>query len=184
MGLMVRVSTVLTLGLSLLVARTAGAQLLEPTPTPPPMLAAGDPVMSFDAVGLDGTTHHITYPKDKVTVLLFLLSSCHICHGMIPEWSRAYDRRAPGVDVVGVVLDQPPPGVLEQLGVTFPVVRAPEGNFRQQFKIFNVPQTIRVVGGRVDDAERGHIDAIRVGQLFRPLDPVPARGAKPKTKTP
>ena len=42
-------------------------------------------------------------------MLLFFMSSCHVCHGMIPEWNRAYAGRAAGVNVLGVMIDEAPP---------------------------------------------------------------------------
>src|SRR4051794_27360217 len=96
-------------------AASASAQALTPTEPPIPKLAAGEHVPIFDAKMFDGTVKHVTYPKGKITVLLFMLSSCHVCHGMIPKWNPAYEKHAPDVDVLGLVLDDPPPAFFQQL---------------------------------------------------------------------
>jgi hypothetical protein len=42
---------------------------------------------------------------------------------MIPEWNRAYEKRGKGVEIVGVIIDQEPPGWFQTMPVAFPVVR-------------------------------------------------------------
>ena len=139
-----------------------------PSPSPsPPQLAPGDVVPSFDAEGVDGVMHHVSYGKQP-TVLLFFLSSCPHCQKQIPDWNRAFERRPPGVNVVAVMLDHEPPGFFLALPVSFPVLRAPSREFSRMFKISRVPLTVRVgPGGRVEDVGSGPTDPIRLGELFR-----------------
>jgi thiol-disulfide isomerase/thioredoxin len=159
-----------------LLAAWASAQSPSPTPTPPLGPVPGDVLPPFDAEGLDGRTKHVSYPKGATTVLLFFLSSCPTCHRMIPEWNSAYERKAKGLVVTGVLIDQEPPGFFMATPISFPVLRAPgkgwvhEGkDFRQTFKIERVPLTVRVAaGGKVEDAAMGLVDPIRLGELFRP----------------
>jgi hypothetical protein len=140
------------------------------TPTHPPTLKKGDTAAVIETTALDGAPRTINYPKGKITVLLFFMSSCHVCHGMIPEWNEAYARRTSDVDIVGVMVDEAPAEYLTKLGIQFPIVKAP-ANFRDTFKVFQVPQTVRVLpGGIVDDIATGHIDAMRLGELVRPPD--------------
>jgi thiol-disulfide isomerase/thioredoxin len=163
-------------------ASNARAQLLTPTEVPPPTLVKGDHVPVFEAKMFDGSVRRVDYPKGKITVLLFMLSSCHVCHGMIPEWNAAYEKHAPDVDVLGLVLDDAPPAFFQQLQIKFPTGHAP-ADYRETFKIFRVPQTIRVLpGGIVDDVSMGHIDAMRVGELFRAPDPKAPAGRPAKKK--
>jgi hypothetical protein len=173
------VSVAVAVAVALALAGAASAQLA--TPTRPPTLAAGDHIPPIESQMLDGTARKIDYPKGKITVLLFFMSSCHICHGMIPSWNDAYEHHAPDVDIVGVMVDEAPAEYLTKLGIRFPFVKAPQ-NFRDVFKVYQVPQTIRVApGGVVQDISTGHIDAMRLGELVRPADPAPAaKGGKTK----
>ena len=103
------------------------------------------------------------------TVLLFFLSSCPTCHRMIPEWNRAYQRKPQGLDVIGVLMDQEPPGFFMTNPVAFPVVRSPNREFLQKLKISRAPLMVRVAkGGKVEDVQMGLTDPIRVGEIFRP----------------
>ena len=138
-----------------------------PSPAPSPaQLAPGDVIPAFDAEGVDGVTHHVTFGKQP-TILLFFLSSCPHCHKQIPEWNRAFERRPPGVNVLGVMLDHEPPGFFVALPVSFPVVRIPR-EFSNRLKIARVPLTVRVgAGGKVEDVGSGPTDPIRLGELFR-----------------
>jgi AhpC/TSA family protein len=157
----------LLLGLALALPSTVLGQA-PPSPAPPEMLKAGDAVRAFDAEGLDGAFKHVDY-KGSTTVLLFFLSGCPHCHKMIPEWNRAFERRPKGLNVMGVLLDKEPPGFFMATPVSFPVLRAPTGDFARQFKIKQVPLTLRVAaGGVVTDIIQGEADPIRLGELFRP----------------
>jgi thiol-disulfide isomerase/thioredoxin len=136
---------------------------LNQTPT------LGDTFPGFDTQGVDGKPRKIAYPKGTTTVLLFFLSSCPTCHRMIPEWNRAFEKRAKGVEIVGVILDREPPGFFTAMPVSFPVVRLPQPDFARANKVNRVPLTMRLTeGGKIDDLALGHIDPIRVGELFRP----------------
>jgi hypothetical protein len=133
------------------------------------ILQVGESVPAFDAEGIDGDVKHITFPKGSTTVLLFFLSGCPVCHRMIPEWNRAFERRPKGLEVIGVLMDKEPPGFFMATPIAFPVVRAPAGDFSKHFKIQRVPMSLRVAGsGRVEDVALGQIDPIRLGEVFRP----------------
>jgi hypothetical protein len=149
-----------------LAAAAAGAQVPGPAPQ---VLQRGDVVPPFDAESLQGSIEKVAYAKGD-TLLLFFLSSCPSCHRMIPEWNRAYERRPKGLRVYGVLLDKEPPGFFMAVPVSFPVLRAPSGGeFRQSYKLAKVPLTLRVgPGGQVLEAGMGQIDAMRLGELFRP----------------
>jgi hypothetical protein len=138
-----------------------------PPPTPP--LAAGETVQPFDAEGVDGATKHVDFPKGSATVVLFFLSGCPTCHKMIPEWNRAYERRPAKLKVIGVLMDREPPGFFQATRIAFPVVRSPGREFLTAWKVQRAPMTIRVgAGGKVEDAQLGIIDPIRLGEIFRP----------------
>jgi thiol-disulfide isomerase/thioredoxin len=141
-----------------------------PAPGAPPAAPSpGEVVPAFDAQGIDGSPRRLEFKKGSQTVLLFFLSGCPSCHKMIPEWNRAFERRPPGLDVVGVLMDQEPPGFFTAMPVTFPVVRSPGRPFLQALKVNRAPLTLRVgPGGRIEDVGSGVIDPIRLGELFHP----------------
>jgi peroxiredoxin len=137
--------------------------------TAPAQLAKGDTVQSFEAQGLDAVMRHVDYPKGSATVLLFFLSGCPTCHKMIPEWNRAYERRPPKLNVIGVLMDREPPGFFQATRIAFPVVRSPGREFLSAWKVQRAPLTVRVgPGGKVEEAQTGMIDPIRLGEIFRP----------------
>jgi len=158
----------LAVGVAVLALAMAAGAADVPSPAPSAAgLAPGDVVPAFDAEGIDGVVRHVAYGKQP-TVLLFFLSGCPHCHKQIPEWNRAYERRAPGVNVIGVMLDREPPGFFLAVPVSFPVVRAPNREFSRPFKVARVPMTVRVgPGGKVEDVGSGPTDPIRLGELFR-----------------
>ena len=77
---------------------------------PPSSPSKGDVIPAFESIGIDGKPHKLDFPEGSKTVLLFFLSGCPSCHKMIREWNRAYERRPDGLEVVGVIMDQEPPG--------------------------------------------------------------------------
>jgi hypothetical protein len=152
--------------MALLLPSGAG-QALPPQAAPVPSPAPGDSVPAFDAVGIDGKSQHVAYSKGT-TVLVFFLSSCPTCHRMIPLWNQAFARKAPDLKVIGVLLDQEPPGFFAATPVSFPVLRSPGKDFLATYKVARVPVTMRVVApGRVVDVGVGALDAMRVGEIFR-----------------
>lgn len=131
-------------------------------------LGPGDELEAFEAEGLDGRVREISF-EGQPTVLMFFLSSCPTCHKMIPEWNRAYERRPEGLQVVAVLLDREPPGFFMTMPVAFPVVRAPSRTFAAELGVQRVPFTVRVGDdGVVQNAARGILDPITLGEYFRP----------------
>jgi len=129
----------------------------------------GDVIPAFESMGIDGQPRKVGFPNGSKTVLLFFLSGCPSCHKMIPEWNRAYERRPEGLEVVGVIMDQEPPGFWATLPIAFPVVRAPGRDFLRGLNVNRAPLTLRVApGGVVEDLSLGVTDPIRLGELFRP----------------
>jgi peroxiredoxin len=155
-----------------LLAPAAWAQ--APAGAPPASPSKGDVVPAFETLGVDGKAVKVDFPKGSKTVLLFFLSGCPSCHKMIPEWNRAYERRSKDLKVLGVIMDQEPPGFWGTLTVTFPVLRAPGQQFLRGLNVNRAPVTLRVAeGGRVEDVALGVIDPIRLGELFAPPKPSP-----------
>jgi hypothetical protein len=154
---------------ALLVGPVGGVGAAEPSPAAPVGLQVGDTVPTFKAQAFDGATKSIDYPKGTTTLVLFFLGSCPTCHKMIPLWNEAYLKRPRNLTVVGVMLDQPPPGFFDTMAIAFPVVKSPGKELTEAFKLTRVPYTVRVApGGRVEGAAIGLLDGIRMGEFFRP----------------
>jgi len=152
-----------------LLAVPAAAQNAAPPAAPPPAPSKGDVVPAFETLGIDGQAHKVSFPKGSKTVLLFFLSGCPHCHKMMPEWNRAYERRAKGLTVLGVIMDQEPPGFWSTMPVSFPVLRAPGREFLRQLNINRAPLALRVAeGGKIEDLAPGETDLIRLGEIFKP----------------
>jgi hypothetical protein len=150
---------------ALLAGHVALAQILSPPAAP----AKGDVVPAFETLAVDGRPWKLDFPKGSKTVLLFFMSSCPSCHKMIPEWNRAYGRRAKDLQVLGVLMDKEPPGFFGTISIEFPVLRAPGREFLRSLNVNRVPLTLRVgEGGRVEDVALGVTDPIRLGELFAP----------------
>jgi len=153
----------------------APADPLQSAPAPAPASAPvqapspGDVFAAFDAQAIDGSAQRVGFEKGSTTVLLFFLSGCPTCHKMIPEWNRAYERRPPKLNVIGILMDQEPPGFFLATKIAFPVVRSPGRDFLETWKVHRAPMTIRIGGGgTVEDVEVGIVDPIRLGEIFRP----------------
>ena len=159
--------TLEALGAAVLLATVALTGTAATAPANAP--SKGDVVPAFETIGIDGKPHKFEFPKGSRTVFLFFLSGCPSCHKMIPEWNRAYERRPDGLRVVGVIMDQEPPGFWSTMSITFPVVRAPGRQFLQSLNVNRAPLMLRVAeGGAVEDLALGVTDPIRLGELFKP----------------
>lgn len=145
------------------------------------LLAPGETVPEFDARGIDGAPRHVGFPKTGPTVLLFFSSGCPVCRRMIPIWNEKLAKKPKNLNVVGVIVDQEPPGFFNTYPVTFPVVRLPGRELgprggdqaaralMERYKVARVPMTLRVnPGGAVESAATGMLDPIKLGELFRP----------------
>ena len=147
------------------VAVQASAQ----TAAPPTAPAKGDVIPVFETLGIDNQPVKVDFPKGSTTVLLFFLSGCPTCHKMIPEWNRAYERRAKNLKVIGVIMDQEPPGFWGTMPIAFPVLRSPGREFLTSLHVNRAPLTLRVgAGGQIVDLALGLVDPIRLGELFAP----------------
>jgi len=160
----------------LLAVAEAVAQAAAPTAARPASPSKGDLVPVFETLGVDGRPAKVDFPKGSKTVLLFFLSGCPSCHKMIPEWNRAYERRAKGLNIVGVIMDpeQAPPGFFSAMAISLPVLRSPGREFLRSLNVNRAPLTLRVgEGGKIEDLAMGVVDPIRLGELFAPATPSP-----------
>jgi hypothetical protein len=137
--------------------------------SPPVSPSKGDVIPAFETLGIDGKPAKVDFPKGTKTVLLFFLSGCPTCHKMIPEWNKAFERKAKDLKVVGVIMDQEPPGFWGTMPIAFPVIRSPGRAFLSGLNVNRAPLTLRVgAGGTIDDLALGIVDPIKLGQLFAP----------------
>jgi hypothetical protein len=148
---------------------SAGQSRPDAAPSVPPQApAVGEVVVPFSAAGVDGSSQFIDFPRGSTSLLLFFLSGCPTCHRMIPEWNRAFERKPAAVRVVGVLMDQEPPGFFTAFPIAFPVVRSPGPAFLRNLKVNHAPLTLRISqGGKIEEAVVGLVDPIRLGELFR-----------------
>jgi thiol-disulfide isomerase/thioredoxin len=147
----------------------SAARVSAQATTPPVSPSKGEVIPAFETLGIDGKPAKVDFPKGTKTVLLFFLSGCPTCHKMIPEWNRAYERKAKDLKVVGVIMDQEPPGFWGTMPISFPVIRSPGRAFLSGLNVNRAPLTLRVgAGGQIDDLALGIVDPIRLGQLFAP----------------
>ncbi len=161
-------SAVLIASFAVGLAPAAAVSADTSSPAPAPGLARGDVIAPFDSYTVDGDPLHLDFPKGSSTVLLFFLSSCPVCHRMLPIWSETYANKPTSLRVVGVILDREPRGFFSINPIAFPVTRPPTPAWLQALKIRHVPMTVRVgPGGRVEDLAEGVLDPIRLGELFR-----------------
>ncbi len=146
----------------------AHAQAPVPTPTPRMGLAPGAPAPEFTVQSLTGTLAPLQYAEGAPTVLLFFLSSCPHCKEVIPYWNRAYDKRASGVKIVGVMLDREPPGFFQLVPISFPVVHGADPRaIGRLFRISMVPMTVRVGAGRlIESVDVGDVDDAKLARIF------------------
>jgi thiol-disulfide isomerase/thioredoxin len=147
----------------------SAARVFAQAATPPVSPSQGELIPAFETLAVDGKPAKIDFPKGSKTVLLFFLSGCPTCHKMIPEWNRAFERKAKDLRVVGVIMDQEPPGFWQTMPISFPVIRSPGRAFLSSLNVNRAPLTLRVgAGGKIDDLALGLVDPIRLGQLFAP----------------
>jgi len=159
----------LAIGVAGLLGSTAGPAPAQDAPAPEAMAPSlGDVLPAFVADGVDGKSQYVDFPKGSSTVLVFFLSSCPHCHKMIPLWNKAFDSKPAGVKMIGVIMDQEPPGFFTGMPVSFPVVRSPGRAFLNSIKVRRAPLTLRVGGGgTVEDETLGEVDADRLQQFFK-----------------
>jgi hypothetical protein len=138
------------------------------TPPKASTLRAGDAVPAFTTVNVAGQPFRVAFPENRRTVLLVFLASCSTCQAQLPLWKEAFARRPEGTDVVGVLVDQEPPGYWDGHAVPFDVVRAPGREFmREQYRLRHAPSTLRIgPNGRVEDLAVGAAPGRRIQEIF------------------
>lgn len=121
---------------------------------------------------LDGNIAEFPRPG-RVTLIDFWSTSCEICRVLMPAFQRLWmERKADGLDVVGVASDDNPGLVanqVESLGVRYPQVVDAQGAVRGDFRVNLLPHCVlidkhgrvrlSVQGGRPEEFDR-IVDAV------------------------
>lgn len=122
------------------------------------------------------------FPKPgRVTLVDFWATSCEPCKAMMPRFQKLQaERRADGLDMIGVASDDNP-GLVAQhaasLGVTYPNVVDADAHVRGSFRVAKVPHTVLIdrrgrvrlslQGGTPEDLER-IVDAVNAALEEKP----------------
>jgi len=148
---------------------------LEAPPAPPVALAAPDSRTSVLKVGdradnlalpdLDGKTQRLSQWRGKRVLLNFWATWCAPCRKEMPELAAAQVRH-PGVQVIGVALDQPQAvrQYLKRTAVDYPILIGidadPEPTLRFGDTIGALPYSVLIgPDGRIERTKLGPFDA-------------------------
>lgn len=105
---------------------------------------------AYAAVNLVGDTVHLADLRGEVVVLNLWATWCHPCREEMPALQALHEAFADrGLQVVGVSIDGRSsagliPGFLEEVGVTFPILRDPEERVVRAFTTMGVPETFLI----------------------------------------
>lgn len=151
---------------ALLLAACGGSEGGDPPSRFRP-LAVGDPAPAYQAVSLAGDTVRLAELRGEVVVLNVWATWCHPCREEMPALQRLHEELGPlGVRVVGVSVDGRSsahlvPTFLEEVGVTFDILRDPEERVVRAFTTIGVPETFLI--GR---------DGVVLHRWIGPFDPL------------
>lgn len=113
-------------------------------------LQAGEPVPAYAAVDLAGDTLALADLRGEVVVLNLWATWCHPCREEMPALQRLHETYGDrGLRILGVSIDgrssaELIPGFLEEVGVTFPILRDPEERVVRAFTTMGVPETFLI----------------------------------------
>lgn len=113
-------------------------------------LVAGDVAPAYAAVDLAGDTVSLAGLRGEVVVLNLWATWCHPCREEMPALQALHEAfHDRGLHVLGVSIDgrasaELIPGFLEEVGVTFPILRDPEERVVRTFTTMGVPETFLI----------------------------------------
>lgn len=113
-------------------------------------LRAGSEVPAYAAVDLAGDSVRLSELEGNVVVLNLWATWCHPCREEMPALQTLHETyRDEGLQVVGVSIDgrssaELIPGFLDEVGVTFRILRDPEERVVRSFTTMGVPETFLI----------------------------------------
>jgi peroxiredoxin len=124
----------------------AGA-LFQSSPSAPSSFA-GEPAPDFGLPDLDGKSVTLSDLRGKVVLLTFWASWCPPCRQEMPSMNRLYlTLRGEEFTVLGVNIETNPAAArrfVDDLELAFPVLLDSATKVRNQYRIYNIPQSFLV----------------------------------------
>ncbi len=147
----VRRATATAIGLALLLAACGGDQAPDAASSPPPPGATEDTsaqrVPDAEVETFDGATTTLADHADIPMVVNFWASWCPPCIAEMPDLEAVHQAVAGQVAFVGVNTQDTPDAaaqMVEETGVTYDLVRDPDGALFRAFEVFGMPSTFYV----------------------------------------
>lgn len=113
-------------------------------------LRTGSPAPAYAAVDMAGDSVRLSDFAGEVVLLNLWATWCHPCREEMPALQALHEAfRDQGLHVVGVSIDGRSsadmiPGFLEEVGVTFRILRDPEERVVRSFTTMGVPETFLI----------------------------------------
>lgn len=113
-------------------------------------LRTGSPAPAYTAVDMAGDSVRLADFEGEVVVLNLWATWCHPCREEMPALQALHEAyREEGLHVVGVSIDGRSsadliPGFLDEVGVTFRILRDPEERVVRSFTTMGVPETFLI----------------------------------------
>lgn len=147
-------AAVLVIGLAVALAACGGTESgtdRPPVATAPgeaaPVAPAGDAVPALEVESFDGGTVSLTDYSGRPLVVNFWASWCPPCIAEMPDLESVHRATSGEVAFVGVNTQDTPDRAAElvdETGVTYDLVRDPDGELARAFEVFGMPSTFYV----------------------------------------
>jgi len=133
-------TTMITVIILCLAGLAAFLYLRNRTPFEEEKPAVGETAPAISLADASGKMLRLADYRGKVVLVNFWASWCPPCKDEMPGFQKvhlAYENK--GFVVIGIALDDVPPGLIRELGVLYPVVRTNERVTREYGDIAHVP---------------------------------------------
>lgn len=135
-----------------------------------PHLEPGADAPAFEGEYISGGKESFNYPEDGGKTLLFVFSSsCGTCARTIPTWNQLAARIEHPARVFGFVIGsyQDERRLLAKENLDFPLLRFPNRDVVERYRISKVPQTLLIApGGKVETVILGELTGTHVSDLL------------------
>lgn len=125
--------------------RDAGSS--PPDPATTPSAVSGDPVPDMAIEAFSGETVTLAAYEGTPTVVNFWASWCPPCVAEMPDLEAVHEQGGGAVVFVGVNTQDTPEraaALVDQTGVSYDLVRDPDGELARAFGVFGMPSTFYV----------------------------------------